>query len=62
VAKGKDLQSAEIEGSIVDATIKPPTMVVEGQVGKNHQLIWLTLICIAIFHLTYIFFFGHFLK
>jgi hypothetical protein len=28
----------EIEGSIVDATIKlPPTMVVEGQVVKGHQ-------------------------
>jgi hypothetical protein len=28
----------EIEGSIVDATIKlPPTMVVEGQVAKGHQ-------------------------
>ncbi len=37
MAKGKDLQSAEVEGSIVDATIKPPTMVVEGQVGKSHN-------------------------
>jgi len=28
----------EIEGSIVDATIKlPPTMVVEGQGAKGHQ-------------------------
>jgi hypothetical protein len=28
----------EIKESIVDATIKlPPTMVVEGQVVKNHQ-------------------------
>jgi len=53
VVKGKDLQSAEIERSIVDATIKPSTMVVEGQIGKSHQLIWLTLICIAIFHPTY---------
>jgi len=29
----------EIENSIVDPTIKlPPTMVVEGQVAKGHQL------------------------
>jgi hypothetical protein len=29
----------EIEKSIVDPTIKlPPTMVVEGQVAKGHQL------------------------
>jgi len=60
VPKGKDLQSAEVVGSIVDATIKPPTMVVEGQVGKSHQLIWLTLIYIAIFHLTYFLFFVTF--
>jgi hypothetical protein len=60
VAKGKDLQSAEVEGSIVDATIKPSTMVVEGRIGKSHQLIWLTLIYIAIFHLTYFLFFVTF--
>ncbi len=53
MAKGEDLQSAEVEGAIVDATIKPLTMVVEGQVAKSHQLIWLTLIGTAISHLTY---------
>ncbi len=42
VAKGEDLQSVEVEGSIVDATIKPLTMVVEGQVTRSHQLTWLT--------------------
>jgi hypothetical protein len=53
VVKGEDLRSAEVEGSIMDATIKPPTMVVEGQVARSHQLIWLTLVYIAISHLTY---------
>jgi hypothetical protein len=53
VAKGENLQSAKVEGSIVDAPIKPPTMVVEGQVARSHQLIWLTLIFIAISHLTH---------
>jgi hypothetical protein len=53
VAKGEDLQSAKVEGVIVDATIKPLTMVVEGQVARSHQLIWLSLIDIAISHLTY---------
>jgi hypothetical protein len=53
MAKGEDLRSAEVEGSIMDATIKPPTMLVKGQVVKSHQLIWLTLVCIAISHLTY---------
>jgi hypothetical protein len=53
VAKGEDLQSVEVEGFIVDATINPPTMVVEGQVARSHQLIWLTLIYIAIYHLIY---------
>jgi len=37
----------------MDATIKPPIMVVEGQVARSHQLIWLTLIYIAISHFTY---------
>jgi hypothetical protein len=36
MVKGEDLQSAELEGSIVDVTIKPLTMVVEGQVARNH--------------------------
>jgi len=60
VAKGEDLQSAEVERAIVDATIKPLTMVVEGQVVRSHQLIWLTLINIAISHLTYFLFFVTF--
>ncbi len=60
MAKGEDLQSVEVEGFIVDATIKPPTMVVEGQVARSHQLIWLTLIYIAIYHLTYSLFFVTF--
>jgi hypothetical protein len=42
VVKGEDLQSVEVEGSIMDATIKPLTMVVEGQVARSHQLTWLT--------------------
>jgi len=54
MAKGENLQSAKVEGSIVDAIIKPPpTMVVESQVARSHQLIWLTLICIANSHLNY---------
>ncbi len=53
MAKGEDLWSVEVEGFIMDATIKPLTMVVEGQVARSHPLIWLTLVCIAISHLTY---------
>jgi len=37
MAKCKDLQSVKVEGSIVDATIKPLIMVVEGQVAKGDQ-------------------------
>jgi hypothetical protein len=37
MAKGKDLQSVKVEGSIVDAPIKPLIMVVEGQVVKGDQ-------------------------
>jgi hypothetical protein len=37
VAKGEeDLRNAEVEGSIMDATIKPLTMLVEGQVARSH--------------------------
>jgi hypothetical protein len=37
IAKGEDLQSVKVEESIVDAIIKPLTMVVEGQVAKGDQ-------------------------
>ncbi len=37
MAKGEDLQSVKVEGSIVDAKIKPLTMVVKGQVAKGDQ-------------------------
>ncbi len=37
MAKGENLQSVKVEGSIVDATIKPLITVVESQVGKGDQ-------------------------
>ncbi len=37
MAKGKDLQSVKVEGSTMDAPIKPLIMVVEGQVAKGDQ-------------------------
>jgi hypothetical protein len=37
MAKGEDLRSVKVEGSIVDATIKPLIIVVEGQVAKGDQ-------------------------
>jgi hypothetical protein len=37
MVKCKNLQSVKVEGSIVDATIKPLIMVVEGQVAKGDQ-------------------------
>jgi len=33
--EGEDLQSVEVDRSIVNVTIKPPSTVVEGQVVKG---------------------------
>jgi hypothetical protein len=62
MAKGENLQSAKVERYIVDATIKPPTMVVEGQIVRNHQLIWLTLIYIVFLTPQLLLIFCHFSK